>query len=67
MTLNLLEPERKVVTQDLVWRMQHTERNRMEKFRQDRDAVVRTLDAIPYGLRPEYYRVRRLRLLKALE
>ena len=67
MTLDLLEPERKVAMPDMVWQTQYIERNRMEKFRQDREAVIRTLDAIPYGLRPEYYRLRRERLKKHIE
>ena len=67
MTLDLLEPERKVAMPDRVWQTQFIERNRMEKFRQDREAVIRTLDAIPYGLRPEYYRLRRERLKKHIE
>jgi hypothetical protein len=67
MTIDLLEPERKVATQDVVWRRLSIARNRMEQFRHDRDAAHRMFDAIPHGLRAEYYQRRRARLKKYFE
>ena len=67
MTLDLLEPERQVVTQDILWRKYYIEQTRLEQFRIERDAVHRTIDAIPHGMRPEYFRMRRERLKKHLE
>ena len=65
--IDLLEPERTVAAQDVVWRRLFIQRNRTERFRQERDAVHLTMDAIPYGLRAEYYRRRRARLKKYFE
>ena len=68
MTIDILEPERDAATtQDVVWRRLFIERNKTERFRQDRDAVHVTMDSIPYGLRVEYYRRRRERLKKYFE
>ena len=68
MTIDILEPERNTATtQDVVWRRQFIEQNRRERFRQERDAVHVTMDSIPYGLRAEYYRLRRERLKKYFE
>jgi len=65
--IDLLEPERAVATQDVAWRRLFIQRNRTERFRQERDAVHLTMDSIPYGLRAEYYRRRRARLKKYFE
>ena len=67
MTIDLLEPERAVSEQDVVWRRLFIQRNQTERHRQERDAIHRTMDSIPHGLRPEYYRRRRARLKKYFE
>jgi hypothetical protein len=66
MTIGILEPDRKVTTPDIVWREQCIAHDRQDQFQYEREKLIRMLDAIPYGLRPEYYKARRLRL-SALE
>jgi hypothetical protein len=67
MTIDLLEPEKKIAAHDVVWRKQFTDRNRMERHKFERDTIHRMFDHIPEGLKAEFYKRRRARLKKYFE
>ena len=61
------EQPRPVGTPSVLWAKYYVEHTRLEAYRVERDKVLRTFDAVPYGLRAEYLRQRQERLRKRLE
>ncbi len=61
------EPLRPVGTPSILWINYYKEHTRLEAYRVERDALIKTFDAIPFGLRPEYLRLRTERLMKRSE
>ena len=65
--MNAHEPPRPVGTPSFMWTKYYVEHTRMEAFRVERDMIIRTFDAVPYGLQAEYLRQRQARLRKRFE
>ena len=65
--IDLLQEQRRIAVQSTAWRKFYQENTRAAHFKVERDDIVATIDAIPYGLRPAYYKARMARLKKRLE